>query len=129
MWLEELWLRLRFARRIEVDPPRRLFIFDELHRMNYDVRQAKRAEAWMLHGDWRFKGSDPTVELADFTPTEEQYAGTFAKVNARAPIASPATYQQPQQPKPSEPMATPEQIQALRAKLADIIERTSSGTK
>lgn len=110
-------MQLRFARRIEVDPPRRLFMFDELQRMDYDVRQAKRANAWMLHGDWRFKGADPAVELADFTPTDEQYGATLAKMNAKASITPPTAYVAPEATQPAEPMATPEQIEALRKKI------------
>lgn len=92
-------------------------MFDELQRMDYDVRQAKRANAWMLHGDWRFKGADPTVELADFTPTDEQYGATLAKISAKASIAPPTAYASPEAKRPTEPMATPEQIEALRKKI------------
>jgi len=51
--------------------------------MNYDVAQAERAEVWIKYGDWTFKGADPTLELSDFLPSEEQYAAAFTKAHAR----------------------------------------------
>lgn len=88
--------------------------------MDYDVRQAKRAECWMLHGDWRFKGANPTVELADFTPTAEQYNETSAKLSAKAAVLR---MPEAEQTKPKPEPIDPEQLAAMRNAVNRVFQR------
>lgn len=111
---------MRLARKIEVDAIRRAFIFDTLCRMEFDVWQAKRAEQWILHGDWRFKGADPSLELSDFTPTEEQFNEVVTKLRSRTrPLAGP----QSDFSRDRGPLATPEQVEAFREKINALMDK------
>lgn len=94
-FLKNLQQHLQLARRIMIDENRLTYFWVELTASRYDVAQAERAEAWLKYGDWSFKGADPTVELSDFFPTEDQYAACYAKLHARRP-------QPTEQPKPAE---------------------------
>jgi len=118
--MTDVWLRLRFARKIEVDQLRRLFIAQTLTAIDYDVRQAKRAELWLLHGDWRFKGADPTVDLSDFTPTEEQYNQTFVKLWAKVPLPKSERFEDSQSiPEPIDPEA----LEMMKGQLNRVFQR------
>lgn len=44
----------------------------ELHRLNYTEDQARKAEGWILYGDWKYRGTSPTLDFTDFFPTAEQ---------------------------------------------------------
>lgn len=88
--------------------------------MDYDVRQAKRAELWMLHGDWRFKGANPTVELSDFTPTAEQFNETSAKLSAKA--AAPRMPES-EQAKPKPEPIDPEKLAKMRNAVNAVFQR------
>lgn len=44
----------------------------ELDAVNYTYQQANLARAWILYGDWRFKGANPTLELSDFFVAEDR---------------------------------------------------------
>lgn len=44
----------------------------ELDRVNYGQEQANLAVAWILYGDWRMKGANPTLELSDFFIGEDR---------------------------------------------------------
>lgn len=66
-----------------VDSNRALFITEELNSMGFTLEQAKRARVWILYGDWRMKGADPTLEISDFFPDDEQYLATVQRMNAQ----------------------------------------------
>lgn len=74
---------LELGRRMIIDQNRLSYFWVELTATNYDVAQAERAELWIKYGDWAYKGADPTLELSDFFPTEEQYGSAYAKAHAR----------------------------------------------
>lgn len=61
------------------------YLFVELTAMGYDPDQAERAETWLKYGDWTFRGNDPVLQLADFTPTEDQFRKAYEAKNARIP--------------------------------------------
>lgn len=82
-WIVAMAAQLELGRRLKIDQSRLSYFWVELSSTGYDVAQAERAEVWIKYGDWTFKGTDPILELSDFFPTEEQYAESFAKVNAR----------------------------------------------
>lgn len=81
-WLYQLFAELEKARKIVVSPDRRLFMTEELNNMGYTFEQAKRARLWIIHGDWRMRGADPTLELSDFFPDDDQYQTTVQRMNA-----------------------------------------------
>ncbi len=126
IWLAELFIRLRLARKIEIDDYRRKFIQSELRSMGYDVWQAKRAEAWIIHGNWQYRGQDPTLELSDFTPTAEQYAETVAKLTAKA---RPQTQLQPEARKEDYKRPDAATVQAFRDKLETIYNTMGATTR
>lgn len=82
-WIVAMAAHLELGRRMKIEQNRLSYFWVELTAMNYDVAQAERAEVWIKYGDWTFKGADPTLELSDFLPSEEQYAAAFAKAHAR----------------------------------------------
>lgn len=55
---------------------RALFFFQQLCALGYTQEQMDNARTWILYGDWTFKGKSPTVEFADFFPTEAQLRST-----------------------------------------------------
>lgn len=59
------------------------YLFVELTAMGYDPDQAERAETWLKYGDWTYRGNDPVLQLADFTPTEDQFRKAYEAKNAR----------------------------------------------
>lgn len=44
----------------------------ELSRLNYTADEARKAEGWILYGDWKYRGVSPTLDFTDFFPTPEQ---------------------------------------------------------
>lgn len=59
-----------------------MFIVEELNAMEYTIEQGKRARTWILFGDWKMRGADPTLELSDFFPDDDQYQTTVQRMNA-----------------------------------------------
>lgn len=55
---------------------RALFFFQQLCALGYTQEQMDNARKWIMFGDWTFKGKSPTVEFADFFPTEAQLRST-----------------------------------------------------
>jgi len=47
--------------------------------MGYTQDQATKAEAWILYGDWKYRGVSPTLDITDFFPTPEQVATVQAR--------------------------------------------------
>lgn len=68
-----MFTKLELGRKIKVDPERKAYISTELHVSNYTQQNALRAEYWLIWGDWTMKGTDPTLTIDDFYPTEQQY--------------------------------------------------------
>ena len=71
------------AKKIVVDPNRALFYASELDIRGYNDDQAARARIWIIYGDWKYRGSDPTLEMSDFFPDDEQYLATLHRINQR----------------------------------------------
>lgn len=46
----------------------------ELESVDFQPQQMRLAEAWILYGDWQYKGKDPVLEISDFFPSEEKIA-------------------------------------------------------
>jgi hypothetical protein len=76
-------LHLAMGRKIKIDDMRLEYFTQQLLADGYHPDQAQRAQDWIMKGDWKFKGVDPTLELADFYPTPEQYEQTLRKTNDR----------------------------------------------
>lgn len=90
--------------------------------MSYDPNQAQRAELWIKYGDWTFKGTDPTLELSDFVPTDEQYNATLTKRNARVD----GSRFEPRTDKPMQPIKTvmgPAELKAWALHIVTVCER------
>lgn len=83
-WLVAIAAKLELARRLKIDHNRLSYFWVELQTRDYDVAQADRAETWLLFGDWTFRGTDPTLELADFYPSDQQYATAAEKIKPRS---------------------------------------------
>ena len=94
-WIYQLFADLQKARKIVLDPERAIFLTEELDRIEYTAEQAKRARVWILFGDWKMRGADPTLELSDFFPDDDQYHTTVQRMNARK-APKPFTAAQPQ---------------------------------
>lgn len=60
------------ARRIELDQERIAFFVYQAIQSEYSQEQYERARLWLLFGDWRFRGNDPTLQWDDLYPTDEQ---------------------------------------------------------
>lgn len=60
------------ARRIELDQERIAFFVYQAIQSAYSKEQYERARLWLLFGDWRFRGNDPTLQWDDLYPTDEQ---------------------------------------------------------
>jgi len=83
IWVQEMVMHLAMGRKIKIDDVRREYFTLQLIADDYHPDQAQRAQEWIMKGDWKFKGIDPTLELADFYPTPEQYEQTLRKTNDR----------------------------------------------
>jgi len=81
--VREMVLHLAMGRKIKIDDMRLEYFTQQLLADGYHPDQAQRAQDWIMKGDWKFKGVDPTLELADFYPTPEQYEQTLRKTNDR----------------------------------------------
>jgi len=110
-WLKEMLAHLQLARKVKIDDQRADYFYLELQAMGYDPNQAQRAEMWIKYGDWTFKGTDPTLELSDFVPTEDQYNATLTKRNARVDGARFEPRQE-QAPQPQKPTMSEQEIKA-----------------
>lgn len=69
-WLIHLSNSLAMARGIKIAEDRFAFFLMQL--AEFTPEQAAGAQAWIIRGDWTFKGARGTVELADFYPTTAQ---------------------------------------------------------
>lgn len=47
-------------------------LLDQLHLLTYTREQAQVAQAWILYGDWSFRGASPTLEMSDFLPSKDK---------------------------------------------------------
>lgn len=70
-WLDDLFNRCEEVRRIDVSERDRLMILQELVRRGFDEWRRGAAEAWIIFGNWRYKGRDPRLEPQDFFPSED----------------------------------------------------------
>lgn len=97
-WLVAIAAKLELARRLKIDQNRLSYFWVELQTRDYDVAQADRAETWLLFGDWTFRGTDPTLELADFYPSDEQHGKAAEKIRPRShPVTEPKPQERPLQ--------------------------------
>lgn len=71
-WIDQLSARLLSLKSVQVNSDRLGLMMLELHRMQYTERLRRRADAWIIYGDWKYRGTSPTIEIGDFYPTEEQ---------------------------------------------------------
>lgn len=67
-----LSVRLSVARGFAVPAERMVGIARLLMDDGYTMTQAKRAEEWILRGDWTYRGTQPTLLLSDFYPTMKE---------------------------------------------------------
>lgn len=82
-WLKATAGHLELGRRMTIPEHILSYLFVELTAMGYDPDQAERAETWLKYGDWTYRGNDPVLQLADFTPTEDQFRKAYEAKNAR----------------------------------------------
>lgn len=68
--MARLVAKLYLARAIRIHSDRIAFFRHEVSAITRE--QAIIAWEWILYGDWTFKGSNPTLELSDFFPTDRQ---------------------------------------------------------
>jgi hypothetical protein len=80
-WVFETLKELYMSRGIDIDLHRRYYFFKKLQTMDYTPEIAEGAQLWMEIGDWTHKGINPTVELSDFFPTEEQIESVRKRMN------------------------------------------------
>lgn len=66
-WLDVIFRKLESLRKIRTDRDKRTAITAELRSMRYSELEARRAEPWILYGDWKFKRD---LEISDFWPPE-----------------------------------------------------------
>lgn len=71
-WMQETLANLAMARKVSVEPERRDYFYLKLQEMDYSPSIAENAQLWMEIGDWTYRGIDPTIELSDFFPSDEQ---------------------------------------------------------
>lgn len=55
-----------------IDLPANRFAYFLTQLTSFSALQASNAEAWILRGDWTYKGKNGTIELSDFYPTTAQ---------------------------------------------------------
>lgn len=79
-WMARLTAKLYLARTIKIDPDRRAFFLEEVIAANMTREQAVIAWHWIIYGDWTYKGTNPTLELADFYPSERQVEQVTAQL-------------------------------------------------
>lgn len=80
-WLDSITSRLEALRGVVVPEERYLALLNELTRANFTTAQMRLAEAWILFGDWMYKGKDPVLEISDFFPSEEKLKPIAANRN------------------------------------------------
>lgn len=85
-WFTTLLLKLNAARNIRIDSERAGILLAILHEQNYGEYQARIAEQWILFGNWVYKGANPTLELADFYPTDDQQQFAVERLRAEGYI-------------------------------------------
>lgn len=78
--------RLYAARTIRLDDERIQGLCAMLADADFDERQSKIAEEWILRGDWTFKGKNFDLMYNDFYPTDDQRSG-IAKPKVSLKIA------------------------------------------
>lgn len=66
-WLQIIFRKLEALRKIRTDRDKRDAITAELKAVKYSELEARRAEPWILYGDWKFKKD---IEISDFWPPE-----------------------------------------------------------
>lgn len=66
----------------------------ELDRINYGQEQANLAVAWILYGDWRMKGANPTLELSDFFIGEDRLESVRQSLEGRYFLLTPEEFDQ-----------------------------------
>jgi len=71
-WFEKIIKQLYVSRGLKVERERAEGLLTMLTAENYSKNESERAERWLLRGDWKFKGKQPILELADFYPSSEQ---------------------------------------------------------
>lgn len=71
-FLLKLNAELRLARGLEIPDSDFTYFFGRLTADHYTEEQSKKAEIWILKGNWSFRGRDARVELADFWPDAKQ---------------------------------------------------------
>jgi hypothetical protein len=93
-WVKEMVGHMGLGRKINLSQDRVKYLYMDLQQADYQLGQAERAQMWIKYGDWSFKGVDPTLELSDFFPTDDQYQKTKAKRDAKIePPNESAKYQ------------------------------------
>lgn len=83
VWMAKLMAKLYLARTIKVDADRRRFFVESVMSQAMTRDQAIIAWDWIVYGDWTMKGANPTVELADFWPSEEAVNATVQRMKDR----------------------------------------------
>lgn len=73
---------LNVCRKVAITPDRLGGMLKMLNKDEYTYEQMQRARLWILYGDWTRKGFDPTLELSDFYPTDEQFKESKAKLKS-----------------------------------------------
>jgi hypothetical protein len=71
-WLLTLFRDLHLYRDISIAPERQEAILMKLNELEFSRQQAMIAENWIIWGDWKYRGTSPTLEISDFYPTDEQ---------------------------------------------------------
>lgn len=80
------------ARRIELDQERIAFFVFQAIQADYTQAQFDRARMWLLFGDWRFRGNDPTLQWDDLYPSDEQVKEALQRANSDSVIISRHEY-------------------------------------
>ena len=71
-WIDQLSARLLSLKSVQVNSDRLALMMLDLHRRGYTQDQARKAECWIIYGDWKYRGTSPTIEIGDFDPSPEQ---------------------------------------------------------
>lgn len=72
--------KLYLARTMRIDADRRQFFLESIISQRMTRSQAVFAWNWIIYGDWTFKGTNPTLELADFWPNEQSVEATTKRL-------------------------------------------------
>jgi hypothetical protein len=80
------------ARRIELDQERIAFFIYQAIEVKYDQHQFERAKLWIMYGEWKFRGVDPSLQWDDLFPTDDQVKDAIARTKTNMVLIDHVEY-------------------------------------